>query len=561
MASSLSSTAAAAAAAHGSFARRATGLVREVRVRDAVIFNVLPACPGLIMAVSIFFIITAFAQVNLFVCLGVAAVCAFFVNGAFGLLSQAMPRSGGDYVLISRTLHPALAIGSSLLLGASSLLALGYWGVFTAKVCVGPMLTMLGVAADAKWLRDAGTEVIRPGWSMAIGFVEVALLAAVMIRSTRTMMRLQFVLFVLGMAGFVVAGLALLFTSHGTFVSEYNDYAKPFTGHADSYNYFIAKARSGGTDLRGGTNWSNTLVAAGGIIVFSVFGWYSANLAGEIRQAGTRKNWYSMLGGMAITFGSIAIMIALLYHTVGREFLTAVNGVAGDPKVYTLPNQPWWITLVAAARSNVVLVAFLGVTFVCWAPLIVYTQMIQPVRALFAWSFDGVIPERLAKVDERTHTPVAALVAITVVGIPFLYLAAYSESFFKYIALSSIVAFPVFIMVGVCAVVFPFRRRASYEASVSRISVLGVPLVSIFGVGTVVVGFYGLWLFLAHTEFALPGAGKPILKQLFTGPSDGGLALCAILLILGAAIYFSGAAWRRSQGIDLSLNYREIPPE
>ena len=72
-------------------------------------------------------------------------------------------------------------------------------------------------------------------------------------------------------------------------------------------------------------------MASGAIIAFGVWVWFSTNLAGEIRSAGTRSNWYSMLLGLLITFGSIAIMVALLYHTVGQQFLTAVNGVSGDP--------------------------------------------------------------------------------------------------------------------------------------------------------------------------------------------------------------------------------------
>ena len=39
------------------------------------------------------------------------------------------------------------------------------------------------------------------------------------------------------------------------------------------------------------------------------------------------------------------------------------------------------------------------------------------------------------------------------------------------------------------------------------------------------------------------------------------IALIATCLILGAVIYYGGKAWRASQGIDLSLNYLEIPPE
>jgi hypothetical protein len=59
----------------------------------------------------------------------------------------------------------------------------------------------------------------------------------------------------------------------------------------------------------------------------------------------------------------------------------------------------------------------------------------------------------------------------------------------------------------------------------------------------------------------LPNAGKSIAKQLFTSPLNGGLSLIACALIVGAVIYFVGRAWRRTQGIDIALNYIEIPPE
>ena len=96
------------AAPQAHFARRATGLVRDIKVRDAVIFNVLPACPGLVMAVSIFWILSAFSGVNVYAAIAITVVCSFLISGAFGLLSQIMPRSGADYILVSRSVHPAL---------------------------------------------------------------------------------------------------------------------------------------------------------------------------------------------------------------------------------------------------------------------------------------------------------------------------------------------------------------------------------------------------------------------------------------------------------------------
>jgi basic amino acid/polyamine antiporter, APA family len=543
------------------FARRATGFVRDVKVRDAVIFNVLPACPGLVMAVSIFWVLSVFSQVNVYIAILITALCSFVISGAFGLLSQIMPRSGADYILISRSLHPALAVGSSILIGTSSMIAMGYWGVFTAKICIGPMLTMTGVAADSSTLQDWGTTVTSNGWSMAIGLVEIGLLALVMAYGMRLMMRVQLWLFALGSIGFLTAAIVLLTTSQSSFISSYNDYARPFTHRADTYHFFIAKAHEGGVNLSGGTDWHNTIVASGAFIAFGVWVWFSTNLAGEIRQAGTRKNWYSMLGGLALTFIPIVVMVALLYHTVGQTFLTAVNAISGDPTVYTLPNAPWWITLVAAIHTNTLFVAFLGLTFVAWAPLIVYIQIVQPVRALFAWSFDQVIPERAAAINERTHTPVFTLALITVCSIPFLYMAAYSANFLKVVALSTIVGFPTFVLVGVSAILFPYRRRAAYEASVSNISLLGLPLMVYFGIGSVIAGLFGAWLWFAYPSLGLPRAGENLVAQLFTSPFRGGLALVAADLILGAVIYYAGKAWRASQGIDLSLNYLEIPPE
>ncbi|MBV9604517.1 MAG: APC family permease [Solirubrobacterales bacterium] len=548
-------------AAQAQFARRATGFVRDIRVRDAVIFNVLPACPGLVLALSMFWVLSTFTGVSLYLAIVITIACAFLISGAFGLLSQIMPRSGGDYILISRSLHPALAIGSSILIGTSAMLAMGYWGVFTANICIGPMLTMFGVSVGSHWLQNAGVTLTHHPWNMIIGFVEVAILAGIMASGTRRMMRVQLWLFVAASAGLVVAAIMLLVTSHGGFVGDFNSYAHPFTHQANTYNYFLAQAKAGGTNVHAPTNLHNTIIASGAFIAFGVWTWYSVNYAGEIRQAGTRRNWYSMLGGLALTFIPILVMVLLLEKTVGYPFLTAVNAVSGNAKVYTLPNQPWWITLVSMTANNGVFVAFMGLTFVCWAPLIVYTQIVQPVRALFAWAFDQVIPEKIATVNERTHTPVFSLGLIAVASIFFLYLAAYSSSFLKYVALSTIVGFPTFIMIGISAIVFPYRRRGSYEPSVSNIKFLGLPLLVYFGAGSIAAGIFGGWLWLKYPLLGLPNAGKSIGNQLFTSPLNGGLALVATGLIAGAIIYYVGRAWRRTQGIDIALNYLEIPPE
>ena len=112
------------------------------------------------------------------------------------------------------------------------------------------------------------------------------------------------------------------------------------------------------------------------------------------------------------------------------------------------------------------------------------------MRALFAWSFDQVIPEKIASINPRTHTPVLRS-RDRLVSIPFLYAAAYTTSFFKYIALSTIVGFPVVHHGRHRGDPVPVPQKAAYEASVSNISLLGVPLMVIFGVGSIAAGIFG----------------------------------------------------------------------
>ena len=122
------------------------------------------------------------------------------------------------------------------------------------------------------------------------------------------------------------------------------------------------------------------------------------------------------------------------------------------------------------------------------------------------------------------------------------YMAAYSANFLKVVALSTIVGFPTFVLVGIGAILFPYRRKPAYEASVSNISFLGLPLLVYFGIGSILAGLFGAWLWFAYPTLGLPRAGDGIAAQLLTSPFRGGLALVVFDLVLGAIIYYAGKA-------------------
>src|SRR5947209_1518912 len=93
----------------GVFLRKATGLVREVSLIDALIMNTL----GMNVAIgAVFLFLQApanFPHGSMFWAVVIGTVLmAFTLLWVYSEFAAAMPRSGGDYVFVSRALHPFL---------------------------------------------------------------------------------------------------------------------------------------------------------------------------------------------------------------------------------------------------------------------------------------------------------------------------------------------------------------------------------------------------------------------------------------------------------------------
>src|ERR1700719_571257 len=93
----------------GVFLRKATGLVREVSLIDALIMNTL----GMNVAVgAVFLFLQApanFPNGNMLVAVIIGTLLmAFTLLWVYSEFAAAMPRSGGDYVFVSRALNPFL---------------------------------------------------------------------------------------------------------------------------------------------------------------------------------------------------------------------------------------------------------------------------------------------------------------------------------------------------------------------------------------------------------------------------------------------------------------------
>jgi phosphoglycerol transferase MdoB-like AlkP superfamily enzyme len=98
------------------------------------------------------------------------------------------------------------------------------------------------------------------------------------------------------------------------------------------------------------------------------------------------------------------------------------------------------------------------------------------------------------------------------------------------------------------AVLLPFRGRRIYETSpIAKYKIAGLPLISVLGVGGMI--------------FALTLIVPMLLNPLYLANSTVSLSIIVGSIIVGFIAYYASKAIRKTKGIDLSLAFKEIPPE
>ncbi|MFC7649742.1 amino acid permease [Streptosporangium lutulentum] len=141
--------------AGGVFVRNATGLIREVSFFDAFVMNTF----GMNVAVGGVYLFlqaqTAFSGGNMLLAVVIGTLLmAFTLLRVYAEFSAAMPRSGGDYVFVSRTLHPIVGF---LLSWSQGLWMIFFWIGFNAYFALtfavpAALATLTSVTGQPVWL-------------------------------------------------------------------------------------------------------------------------------------------------------------------------------------------------------------------------------------------------------------------------------------------------------------------------------------------------------------------------------------------------------------------------
>jgi APA family basic amino acid/polyamine antiporter len=532
------------------FVRRSTGLVREASALDATIFNAVFSAPvGATLAIGVLWALSAFPGADPVWATIIAVVLNIPVLIMMALLASSMPRTGGDYVWVSRILSPPLAMISNFAAALSAMIGATFWARFFPVFALGPVLVALGVFFDNPTMVEWGTNFqTKNEWIFVGGLSMVVLITAILIAGVKTTFRWQNVFWSIAMVGTFVAFAALLLGNTAGFTENFNSLNADFGG--GTTEDVIAAAGTAGVapDL---ANFDATLPTVFAIMVFMMWNWWSVYLSGELKSASDRGRQLSVMFG-ALLFDGLFIVIGLVlfFNVVPYDLATALN-TAGN-QAYAIPSGPWYQFLASLVHSIPVLAVIILGSFLFWSLPAMVGNTFMPIRSVFAWAFDRLLPEKLAEVNERTHSPVPAILLVMALVTAMLAWSVLSTDFFTWLALGVEAGVVCVVIVGIAAILFPTRRPDLYRASPANIKFAGIPVLYIVAPLAILVMLFLVWLTVTYPALAL--AGNP--DNLWQIP-----AFMGMIVVIGLVLYYVAKAVRSSQGIDVDLVYRELPPE
>ena len=532
----------------GLFLRRSSGLVREFSARDALLFNLVAFAPALSIALIPLSLALVVPNVNVFALIAVAVVFAIFNGLMYGYLSATMPRSGGEYVFLSRTISPLLGFAANWGFTWSQLLGLAYYASFTVTFAIGTAFYVLGAVLPSgtlgSWSNSIGEHW--PTFLIATGLILIV--GVVLTLGPRVVKRILNVLAIPAIIGSLVTVVVLATTSRSGFEHRFNAFMAKH-GHGQTYTGVLhAAVKAGYVDK---AHTLSALVSAMPIAAFFFIGFtYSAYIGGEVKEPGRTQPRMIMLALALCTLLYVA-NLGLFYHAVGQNFYNSFVYLSGTTQGTGLPATVSAVInlFTGMMTGNSVLNILMAISFFTWPFLLLFAMSMVCSRNLFSWSFDRIMPSAITKVDRRFSSPWVATVLI-IAAVEILLAIYVFTTFFQNITNYTAIFSVAFWFASWAAIVLPYRRRELFAAApaAARRRLFGVPVMTLMGVGNLVLYTLSLIGVFKYPAFAGPDGRSAIL-------------FVVGIYVVGAVIYVMSTQLQKRRGVDLALIYKEIPPD
>ena len=529
------------------FVRKTSGLVREMDLKDIILWNSVAAGIGL---GEISFLVPVYLGIvpgAHFLLGGILAMIAgLIIDAVYAHFLSAMPRSGGEYVFLSRLAHPLVGFFFSFSMAMLWLLAYAINMEYSASMFI-PFIGIFTGGVSEFWLTPTGLFIV----SFIMSFIALV----VAIAGMRAYIKYQL----------VITGISVLATilyigvlvSIGNFKTAFNSFAAPYyPGVADPYTWIINEAVAAGYTLPsvappsiGSDLGMMVIFGFAGMLTCATF---SSFVAGEMKRAESgKRQMVGLMGGLLLN-GIIAIVLSLLtMYVIDPDFMAALGWIQWNaPELFKLPvpmlGMPFalleWLAHPAVA---IIIDLALWLLALTWAIM----DLIVLSRLMFAWSFDRLLPTGITHTSDRFHTPTYAIGVSWILGIIFGALGIWTE-IIAFLSAAGWLVYTTFIAVGLTAIFFPFAKKKLYETMPLKANIGPIPVLSILGLLAVIIFGAMASVYIWGPEYA-SAAGV-------WSPTTTGILI--FFYIVAIVIYTTAYLYWKSKGLDLSLAFKEIPP-
>jgi basic amino acid/polyamine antiporter, APA family len=585
------------------FLRDATGLVREYGLSTAFVITFNQTVGAGVYAFSVQQIHSWPGSLPWLGML-IATVPVTALTLVYAWLAVAMPRTGGDYLYMTRILHPFVGWIVTWLILGTRFLVIGTL-MFSDVKLWGSALTLVGLQANSQALLNIGKILAVndnvAAWGAVVLIVTVYYFVVVLGKPFLWMIWFVFIVP-------VISGVMTIFLfALNPFNPPSLKAAWDAVYGAGAYQEIVTLATQSG--WRPVPLSLDATMGALGVAIFALglAPFTTAILGSEIKNPRTTFR-FVMPGSAIITGIYMAILSASPHWAAGTDFMSQYDFVYYTAQLRQhLKINPGLEPTIPVFGLAFAPGLFLGPLVVLGAALSLYHVVpsiaLSYPRYFVAMAFDRMLPTWLADVSERFHTPVKAISVLVLGGV----LAVALRIFFVWTV--GLVAFAIIVpllwaVMGLVGIVLPYRMPRIYEvvrysirtATGHTVAYVAMALpgfllgLIIFGAGNtaawVLTGLgaypvaYVISLIASRVSqreggqvpvIVLPGlialvfSGYFTLDQLMraTRSASGrqSITMTLITLAVGILVYAYYYWKNKREGVDLKYVYAEIPPE
>ncbi|HQG03973.1 MAG TPA: APC family permease [Thermoleophilia bacterium] len=526
------------------FARKASGLVREMSWFDVLLFTLAgPAGGGMTYyAVKMPGLYPGANMVWAFIIGFIVWVPVVLVIAAF---ASSFPRSGALYVVTSRVLHPMFGFIPNWIyvicggcgMAAGFIFYQAFIPIAGTLQLGGEMSGSQGMTDAADWLADAGNKF----WVVFAFMFVVWGLELLGLDKLKWVMR---AIIYTPLVGTIVAFIFLFAVDGQTAFDEIYGAGKAMA--------VIQAADAAGVEDAVMSAWD----AMSGVLL-AVLWAYSALEVTSFVGSEVKTPRTSFIRGL---FGG-AVAVGVLYtlnawssgFSFGSEFIRdyawlfytdETTYAALEQAMGQTPPQPTMPFYAGINSGSATLTVILGICYFCWLANTSLLIWMAGVRGIFSMAFDRQLPLKLASVSSSGNPTWANhfLAIFSFLGV----VMAYGDSVGANWAIETLAMMDYSTLffiwpMGLAAIFLPYLRPDLYEKSTFQYTVGGVPLITIIGVACFLVGW---WMIGVIGQYMVFWSYMAI----------------AIMLALGFILVAFMYNRNRKEGIDPNRIFTEIPP-